>query len=165
MDAKRDLLVAIANAKNIKSINARWRFLRKSRRNAELKNRRLMSMLLRIIRKSIERKKEKCDMAKNSFMLKMQAETLKQERLAGLISRQQTLDKVTIALGRMGFTAEEFEEFQSRFHDAEIDFCDEVIYDGKTDRKLEYAKDKIDRVLQQYVPKHLFVSYDERYKF
>lgn len=108
-------------------------------------------------------------MAKNSFLLKMRAEAeinaQKRERLAGLISRQQTLDKVTIALGRMGFVAEEFEEFKIRFLEAEKDFCEEVIEDGNADKNIEYAKEKIDRCIQQYVPADMFTPYDERYKF
>lgn len=108
-------------------------------------------------------------MAKNDFLTKMQkraeTEAVRRERLAGMIARQQTLDKVTITLGRMGFTAEEFEEFNHRFCETEMDFCDEVITDGNSDKSMEYAKEKIDRCIRQYVPENLFVPYEERYKW
>ena len=46
------------------------------------------------------------------------------------------------------------------------DFCVSKIeyIDYKSDKHLDYAADKIDRVLKQYVPEEMFVPFDERHK-
>lgn len=82
-----------------------------------------------------------------------------------LITRQQNMDIVTIALGRMGFTEDQFRKFREVFLETEKDFCTEAITDGNADKSMEYAKDLIDRCIKQYVPKEMFVPYNQRYDF
>jgi len=79
------------------------------------------------------------------------------------IVRMQTLDKVTITLGRMGFTPDQLVEFQEKFLETEHDYITEVINDGKDDKEIWYAKKKIDDALREYVRPDMFVPYDERY--
>ena len=46
----------------------------------------------------------------------------------------------------------------------EKEYSEEINTDYQSDKHLDYAADKIDRVLKQYVPEEMFVPFDERHK-
>lgn len=114
-------------------------------------------------------------MRNKGFIQKVQEEAQKEfisrevERMKNnRIIRMQTLDKVTIALGRMGFTPEQLKEFNDEYLKTEHDYCMEIINDaspdGNNDKDIWYAKQKIDDALREYVSPDMFVPYDERYR-
>ena len=88
--------------------------------------------------------------------------------LDNLITRVHTrawiLDVVTITLGQMGFTPEDLKLFCEEYMKTEQEYSEEINTDYKSDKHLDYAADKIDRVLKQYVPEEMFVPFDERHK-
>lgn len=82
-----------------------------------------------------------------------------------MITRMQTLDKVTITLGQMGMNPDDLAFFEDEFCKVEHDYCDEILEDAECDKSIVYAKDKIDRALKQYVREDRFEPYDVRYRF
>jgi len=110
-------------------------------------------------------------MAKNTMLKLVQQITAQNLSLAGLVSRMQTLDKVTITLGRMGMSPDWLAEFEDEFRKTEVDYCDDVINDNiivngkvKHDKDMWKSKADIDRELEQYVRPDRFAPYDKRYK-
>lgn len=81
-------------------------------------------------------------------------------------NRIMTLDIVTITLGELGYSKEDIGRFRDKYMEVEEEYCSEIIddFDGNHDPKIVYAKDRIDRVLKEYVPEDMFVPFDERYK-
>lgn len=79
--------------------------------------------------------------------------------------RTLTLDIVTIALGQCGMNPEDLAHFRDVYMKTEQDYLDEIIadYNGNHDKSITYAKERIDRVLKEYVPEDMFVPYDKRY--
>ena len=72
------------------------------------------------------------------------------------------LDRITIALGRMGFREKRFKQLDEVLLQVEQEYSDEILEDYKGDKDIWYYRDKIDREIKQYVGS-LFVPYDERY--
>lgn len=82
----------------------------------------------------------------------------------GLIhfTRMYTLDDVCIALGRMGFTKEQFETFREKYSEVSNENAVELLEDAKDDKDLWYSKDKKERELQEYLGS-LYVPQEERF--
>lgn len=78
-------------------------------------------------------------------------------------ARLYTLDDVTIALGRMGFTEEQFKEFNKIYSTVANEYAHETLIDSESDRDMWYSHDVKDREIKQYVGS-LFVPWDERFK-
>lgn len=113
-------------------------------------------------------------MPKNQFLIDLQKKHLREiadaEFKARKFSRTFTMDIVTIALGRYGFTPEDLEKFRDIYIETEQDFCDEVLTDYynteakyEERKKIDVAKHHIDETIKQYVPEEMFVPFDERY--
>ncbi len=81
-------------------------------------------------------------------------------------NRIMTLDVVTITLGELGYTKEQIGDFQRKYMEIEEEYCQEILEDfhGNHDPKIVYAKDRIDRLLKEYVPDWMFVPFDKRYE-
>ncbi len=84
------------------------------------------------------------------------------EANARYFGRVYQMDRVTVALGRMGWGEKRFRELDRVLAEVDEEYAEEVISDSKGDKELWYYKDRLDRELKQYVG-DLFVPYDERY--
>lgn len=80
-----------------------------------------------------------------------------------MFGRQFAMDDACVALGRMGFTEEQFGEFQQVYSDVATENAEEVIEDAKDDKDLWYSKDRKERELKEYCGKH-YVPREERYR-
>lgn len=78
-------------------------------------------------------------------------------------SRVWMLDHVTIALGRMGFSENDFGELNKVLFEVEQEYMGDYAEDLKDDKKMEYSRACLDRELKQYTGK-FFVPEEERYK-
>lgn len=76
-------------------------------------------------------------------------------------TRMYTLDDVCIALGRMGFTEEQFSRFRDIYSAVADENAVELLDDAKTDKDLWYSKDKKERELKEYLGS-LYVPLEER---
>ena len=74
-----------------------------------------------------------------------------------------TLDRVTVALGRMGFRESKFREFDRVLTDVVKEYMTDYSADLKDDKSMEYSRACLDRELKQYTGK-FFVPEEERYK-
>lgn len=79
------------------------------------------------------------------------------------IARVAMLDKVTAALGRMGFLEPEFRTFDQNLTEVDKEFKLDFVSDFKADKTLVYSLYALDRELKQYVG-NMFVPAEERYK-
>ncbi len=77
-------------------------------------------------------------------------------------TRCYTLDDVCIALGRMGFTTEQFEAFNKAYSEVANENAVELLDDAKTDKDLWYSKDKKERELKAHLGR-LYVPPEERH--
>ena len=77
-------------------------------------------------------------------------------------ARIYTLDDVCIALGRMGFTEEQFACFRDVYSAVAAENAHETLEDSKTDKDLWYSKETKDRELKEYLGS-LYVNREERY--
>ena len=77
-------------------------------------------------------------------------------------TRMYTLDDVCIALGRMGFTEEQFEAFRESYANVANENAVELLEDSKDDKDLWYSKDKKERELKEYLGS-LYVPQEERF--
>ena len=77
-------------------------------------------------------------------------------------SRIYTLDDVTIALGRMGFTEEQFREFGETYAAVAHEYAEETMIDSESDKDMWYSHECKDREIKQYVGS-LFAPWDERF--
>ena len=77
-------------------------------------------------------------------------------------SRMYTLDDVCIALGRMGFTEEQFAEFRETYSLVANENAEEIREDAKTDKELWYSNDRKERELKEFLGK-LYVPQEERF--
>jgi hypothetical protein len=81
-----------------------------------------------------------------------------------MFGRQFAMDDACVALGRMGFTEEQFGKFQQVYSAVATENAEEVIEDAKDDKKdLWYSTAKKERELKSYVGKH-YVPREERYR-
>lgn len=79
------------------------------------------------------------------------------------IAQVAMLDKVTAALGRMGFQEPEFITFDKTLTEVDKEFKLDFVSDFKADKTLVYSLYALDRELKQYVG-DMFVPAEERYK-
>ena len=81
-------------------------------------------------------------------------------------NRIMTLDVVTITLGELGYSKDQIRDFRDKYMEIEEEYCQEILDDfhGNHDPKIVYAKDRIDRLLKEYVPEDMFVPFDKRYE-
>ena len=77
-------------------------------------------------------------------------------------TRQQMLDFVTIALGRMGYGEKRLKDFEQMLSAVYIEFAKAFTDDLKDDKECVYTKECLDRELQQYCGSS-FVPYEKRY--
>lgn len=77
-------------------------------------------------------------------------------------TRMYTLDDVCIALGRIGFTEEQFEAFRESYANVANENAVELLEDSKDDKDLWYSKDKKERDLKEYLGS-LYVPQEERF--
>ena len=103
-------------------------------------------------------------MKKSGLIVREQRRRAFDNLVARVHTRAWILDVVTITLGQMGFTPEDLKLFSEEYEKTEKEYSDEINTDYKSDKHLDYAADKIDRVLKQYVPEEMFVPFDERHK-
>ena len=101
-------------------------------------------------------------MAKNAYAKKLAQERFAREYAIRKYTRQQMLDFVTIALGRMGWGAKRLKEFEKMVSDVYIEYADEFVADMKDDNECWYTKECIDRELERYCGEN-FVPYEKRY--
>ena len=105
----------------------------------------------------------------SSYLKKLQSEfevaKYKWEHEVRMHNRIMTLDIVTITLGELGYTKEQIGDFQEKYMEIEEEYCSEILEDfyGNNDPKILYAKDRIDRLLKEYVPEPMFLPFEERY--
>ena len=78
-------------------------------------------------------------------------------------ARVYTLDDVTIALGRMGFTHEQFEQFRDTYAAVADEGAGELLEDAKTDKELWYSTECKDRELREYLG-DLYAEREVRYR-
>ena len=105
-------------------------------------------------------------MAKQSDYLKRlaQAQALRDTQVRDH-QRTFVLDIVTIALGRFGMSPDDLRRFRDIYIEAEKDYREEILEDfyNNGDKKISYAKDRIDRAIKEYVPEDMFLPFDQRY--
>lgn len=79
------------------------------------------------------------------------------------IAQVAMLDKVTAALGRMGFQEPEFRAFDQTLTEVDREFHIDFDTDFKADKTLAYSLYALDRELKEYAG-DMFVPAEERYK-
>lgn len=101
----------------------------------------------------------------SDYLKRIQLNIAQAQYEARVHTRVWVLDIVTITLGQMGFTPEDLEHFRDEYMKTELDYAEEINLDYREnhDKNLEYAADKIDRVLKQYVSDDMFVPFNERH--
>lgn len=95
------------------------------------------------------------------FRTKAEFDAFKREIIH--FSRVYTLDDVCIALGRMGFTEEQFAAFRDTYSAVAAENAHETLEDSKTDKDLWYSKESKDRELKEYLGS-LYVEREVRYR-
>lgn len=105
---------------------------------------------------------------KNNYSLVLQRKVEAEREKSRIMSRQFTLDAVTLALAELGFT--DFEKFRDMFEQIEYEIACKVTNEAKEERENHYkmrglfdSKDKVDRALKDAVGEELFVPWEERY--
>ena len=74
------------------------------------------------------------------------------------------LDRVTVALGRMGFRQKRFETFNTKLAEVVEEYDHQFASDLKDDEQMIYSRDLLDRELAQYTG-GFFKPEKERYSF
>ena len=77
-------------------------------------------------------------------------------------TRVYTLDDVSIALGRMGFTEEQFAQFRDIYSAVADENAHELLNDAEQDKDMWYSKECKERELQEHL-KSLYVPREVRY--
>lgn len=77
-------------------------------------------------------------------------------------ARMYTIDDVCIALGRMGFTKEQFEAFRDKYSEVSNENAVELLEDAKTDKDIWYSNEMKERELKEHLG-DLYVPQEERY--
>ena len=101
-------------------------------------------------------------MAKNAYAKRLDAARAAREYAIRRYTRQQMLDFVTIALGRMGYGEKRLKDFEQTLSAVYIEFAEAFTDDLKDDKECVYTKECLDRELQQYCGAS-FVPYEKRY--
>ena len=79
--------------------------------------------------------------------------------------RTLVLDIVTITLGKLGMNHDDIIQFRQTYMETEGEYIEEVRDDfyGNKDKRITYAKERIDRAIKEVVPEEMFVPFDQRY--
>ena len=101
-------------------------------------------------------------MAKNAYAKRLDAARAAREYAIRRYTRQQMLDFVTIALGRMGYGEKRLKDFEQMLSEVYIEFAKAFTDDLKDDKECVYTKECLDRELQQYCGSS-FEPYKKRY--
>lgn len=101
-------------------------------------------------------------MAKNAYAKRLDAARAAREYAIRRYTRQQMLDFVTIALGRMGYGEKRLKDFEQTLSAVYIEFAEAFSDDLKDDKECVYTKECLDRELQQYCGSS-FEPYEKRY--
>ena len=101
-------------------------------------------------------------MAKNTYAKRLDAARAAREYAIRRYTRQQMLDFVTIALGRMGYGEKRLKDFEQKLSEVYIEFAKAFTDDLKDDKECVYTKECLDRELQQYCGSS-FEPYEKRY--
>lgn len=100
---------------------------------------------------------------KSGYALQIQKEIKIRERAMRIYTRQQILDFVTVALGRMGYGPKRLKDFEAVFTDVARDYSKLIDEDLKNkDEEVVYMKFCLDRELQKYCGPH-FEPHEKRY--
>lgn len=99
---------------------------------------------------------------KSGYLDKLAKEKFAREYAIRKYTRQQGLDFVLCALGRMGYGEKRLIEFEKVLSKVFEDYADLMTDDLKTDSECIYAKSVLDRELKQYCG-NSFVPYEVRY--
>ncbi len=104
-------------------------------------------------------------MKQSGYLKRLEMATQQHDMKVRNHQRTFVLDIVTITLGKIGMNPDDLERFRDEYMRTEQEYCDEINEDfyGNGDKKLSYAKDRIDRAIQQYVTADMFVPYEKRY--
>ena len=101
-------------------------------------------------------------MPKNSYAKRLEEARAVREYAIRRYTRQQMLDFVTIALGRMGYGEKRLKDFEQTLSAVYIEFAEAFSNDLKDDKECVYTKECLDRELQQYCGSS-FEPYEKRY--
>ena len=101
-------------------------------------------------------------MAKNAYAKRLDAARAAREYAIRRYTRQQMLDFVTIALGRMGYGEKRLKDFEQTLSAVYIEFAKAFTDDLKHDKECVYTKECPYRELQQYCGNN-FEPYEKRY--
>ena len=101
-------------------------------------------------------------MAKNAYAKRLDAARAAREYAIRRYTRQQMLDFVTIALGRMGYGEKRLKDFEQMLSAVYIEFAEAFTDDLKDDKECVYTKECLDRELQRYCG-NSFEPYEKRY--
>ena len=101
-------------------------------------------------------------MAKNTYAKRLDAARAAREYAIRRYTRQQMLDFVTIALGRMGYGEKRLKDSEQMLSAVYIEFANTFTDNLKDDKECVYTKQCLDRELQQYCG-NSFVPYEKRY--
>lgn len=113
------------------------------------------------LRQAVAVRREKT-MPKNSYAKRLDAARAVREYAIRRYTRQQMLDFVTIALGRMGYGEKRLKDFEQTLSAVYIEFAKAFTDDLKDDKECVYTKECLDRELQQYCGSS-FEPYEKRY--
>ena len=101
-------------------------------------------------------------MPKNSYAKRLEEARAVREYAIRRYTRQQMLDFVTIALGRMGYGEKRLKDFELMLSAVYIEFAKAFTDDLKEDKECVYTKECLDRELQRYCGSS-FEPYERRY--
>lgn len=104
---------------------------------------------------------------KNAYCRSLQLAVERERERSREVSRQFTLDAVTLALAELGFT--DFEKFRTTFENVEYEIAKQVTSESAEERangdkiqNIWLSKEYVDRALKAAVG-DLFVPWEERY--
>ena len=101
-------------------------------------------------------------MPKNSYAKRLEEARAVREYAIRRYTRQQMLDFVTIALGRMGYGEKRLKDFEQTLSAVYIEFAEAFTDDLEDDKECVHTKECLDRELQQYCGAN-FMPYEKRY--
>ena len=101
-------------------------------------------------------------MPKNSYAKRLEEARAVREYAIRRYTRQQMLDFVTIALGRMGYGEKRLKDFEQTLSAVYMEFAEAFSDDLKDDKECVYTKKCLDRELQRYCGSS-FEPYEKRY--
>lgn len=105
-------------------------------------------------------------MAKNEYLLKLQAKKEAEMRYQRMVAIQFCTDAAVITAHRIfNRRGEKLVEFATAFMEMVQEIANMTVEDAKADKDLEYTKAKVDAALEAALGKEHFAPWEERYKF